>query len=81
MTTVLIVLDLVAVITCIASTSRQVWAFARDKGFPFLALPAAREFSKRKKKKNFPPPRLNFSSLLFSFLFLFYSVHVRRLTD
>ena len=35
MTTILIVLDMVALITCIASTSRQVWAFARDKGFPF----------------------------------------------
>ena len=35
MTVILIVLDTVALITCIASTSRQVWAFARDKGFPF----------------------------------------------
>lgn len=35
MTTVLIVLSMVGTITCIASSSRQVWAFARDKGFPF----------------------------------------------
>ena len=38
MTVILIVLDSVALITCIASTSRQVWAFARDKGFPFSAF-------------------------------------------
>lgn len=35
MTTILIVLSMVGTITCIASSSRQVWAFARDKGFPF----------------------------------------------
>ena len=35
MTTVLIVLSMVGTITCIASSSRQIWAFARDKGLPF----------------------------------------------
>ena len=35
MTTILILLSMVGTITCIASSSRQVWAFARDKGFPF----------------------------------------------
>ena len=35
MTAILIVLSMVGTITCIASSSRQVWAFARDKGFPF----------------------------------------------
>ncbi|KAL8688971.1 MAG: hypothetical protein Q9224_004755 [Gallowayella concinna] len=35
MTTVLIVLSMVGTITVIAATSRQMWAFARDKGLPF----------------------------------------------
>ena len=35
MTFVLILLSMVGTITCIASSSRQVWAFARDRGFPF----------------------------------------------
>ena len=35
MTTILVLLSMVGTITCIASSSRQVWAFARDKGFPF----------------------------------------------
>lgn len=35
MTTILIILSMVGTITVIASSSRQVWAFARDKGFPF----------------------------------------------
>jgi choline transport protein len=35
MTVVLILLSLVGTITCIAASSRQMWAFARDKGFPF----------------------------------------------
>ncbi|KAL8901678.1 MAG: hypothetical protein Q9192_000437 [Flavoplaca navasiana] len=35
MTTVLIILSMVGTITVIAATSRQMWAFARDKGLPF----------------------------------------------
>lgn len=35
LTVVLILLSLVGTITCFAASSRQVWAFARDKGFPF----------------------------------------------
>ncbi|KAL8905156.1 MAG: hypothetical protein Q9207_002815 [Kuettlingeria erythrocarpa] len=35
MTCVLIVLSMVGTITVIAATSRQMWAFARDKGLPF----------------------------------------------
>lgn len=35
LTTILILLSLVGTITVIASSSRQVWAFARDEGFPF----------------------------------------------
>lgn len=35
LTTILILLSMVGTITVIASSSRQVWAFARDKGFPF----------------------------------------------
>ena len=35
MTTILILLSMVGTITCIASSSRRVWVFARDKGFPF----------------------------------------------
>ena len=35
LTVVLILLSLVGTITCVAASSRQVWAFARDKGFPF----------------------------------------------
>ena len=35
MTTILILLSLAGTIAVIASSSRQVWAFARDKGFPF----------------------------------------------
>ncbi|KAI4284190.1 MAG: hypothetical protein L6R38_001606 [Xanthoria sp. 2 TBL-2021] len=35
MTTVLIVLCMVGTITAIAATSRQMWAFACDKGLPF----------------------------------------------
>ena len=38
MTTILILLSMVGTITCIASSSRQVWAFARDKGFPFSSF-------------------------------------------
>ena len=37
MTLILIVVSFVATIAVIASSSRQVWAFARDKGFPFSA--------------------------------------------
>ncbi|MCJ1461955.1 hypothetical protein MMC07_000555 [Pseudocyphellaria aurata] len=35
LTVVLILLSLVGLITCVAASSRQMWAFARDKGFPF----------------------------------------------
>ena len=35
MIVVLILLSTVSTITCIAASSRQMWAFARDKGFPF----------------------------------------------
>ena len=35
MTVLLIVLSMVGTITVIAATSRQMWAFARDKGLPF----------------------------------------------
>lgn len=35
LTIVLILLSLVGTITCVAASSRQMWAFARDKGFPF----------------------------------------------
>lgn len=35
MTVLLLILSLVGTITCVAATSRQMWAFARDKGFPF----------------------------------------------
>lgn len=35
LTTLLIVLSFFGTITCIASASRQAWAFARDQGFPF----------------------------------------------
>ena len=35
MTVLLLMLSLVGTITCVAATSRQMWAFARDKGFPF----------------------------------------------
>ena len=35
MTMLMICLSLVGTITCIASASRQVWAFARDRGFPY----------------------------------------------
>lgn len=35
MTTLLIFLSLAGSITTVAASSRQVWAFARDKGFPF----------------------------------------------
>ncbi len=35
MTVVLILLSLVGTITCIAASSPQMWAFARDEGFPF----------------------------------------------
>lgn len=35
MTCVLIILSMVGTITVIAATSRQMWAFARDKGLPF----------------------------------------------
>ena len=37
LTLILILISFVSVITCIATTSRQVWAFARDGGFPFSA--------------------------------------------
>lgn len=35
MTVLLLMLSLVGTITCVAATSRQMWAFARDRGFPF----------------------------------------------
>lgn len=35
LTLVLILISFVSTITCIATTSRQVWSFARDGGFPF----------------------------------------------
>lgn len=35
MTTIPYLLSMVGIITCIASSSRQVWAFARNKGFSF----------------------------------------------
>ena len=35
MSTVLIILSMVGTVTVIAATSRQMWAFARDKGLPF----------------------------------------------
>lgn len=38
LTTILILLSLVGTITVIASSSRQVWAFARDQGFPFFSF-------------------------------------------
>jgi choline transport protein len=35
MTTILITISFVSCVTCIATTSRQVWAFGRDGGFPW----------------------------------------------
>lgn len=35
LTVILILLSLIGTITCVAASSRQMWAFARDKGFPF----------------------------------------------
>lgn len=35
LTVVLILSSMVSTITCAAASSRQMWAFARDKGFPF----------------------------------------------
>lgn len=41
LTVVLILLSLVGTITCVAASSRQMWAFARDRGFPFSSFIAS----------------------------------------
>lgn len=35
MTSVIIILQVSATISCIATSSRQIWSFSRDRGFPF----------------------------------------------
>lgn len=47
LTVVLILLSLVGTITCVAASSRQMWAFARDKGFPFSGFIAFVGFTQR----------------------------------
>jgi len=44
MTTIVIITLIAGNISCIATCSRQLWAFARDRGFPFSSFFSTRMF-------------------------------------
>lgn len=73
LTTVLILISFVSCITCIATSSRQVWAFARDGGFPGsgfiqqVTLPSRNLFRLAKSFFRSNPARTFLSTLSLSF--------------